>query len=733
MKNLLLELLSEEIPAFMQLPACDSLEASFRQLLSDAHIEFSKLILDSSCRRISLYAEGLPDSIPEQIIQIRGPKVQSSEAAVNGFLRSNNILYDQLKIQDSYYIYSKTIPGTKISDLLKEILPKAISSIFWRKSMNKNESETRWVRPLHNILCILDKEVINFGFAGLETNRITYGHRLTSNSDSYQGKEIVLKSADYESYINELKKEYVIVKREERKERIIKNIEISCNSQDNLKELDFYEDKELLEEVAGLVEYPVSILINIREYDSLFYELPNELVKLTARTHQKYFTCYVTRYKNEEEIKILAPFAVSISNNFFAEKSQTVKKTISQGNEKVLAARLKDALFRYRNDLKDYENYLSEELDSTKDQILQKMRNKIFHEGLGSILDKQNRLAGLLKSFFNGDTSPIADIFQQNRASPYTKCDLVSDTVEDYPELQGIIGSYLFSHINKKLKSSEPNYNLEIVEIIKEHYKPINAEDELPSNPGAALLSLFDKLDSLVGFMGSGLRATSSSDPRGLRRLAIAIYRLITKLSDPSFVNSNHIKQRLSHIPTIIESVILEYKKCFINFPDQLKKEASEFILNRIKQEYKSRYKESVQAIESLDYDGCDPLEFCTKLDLLHDLKIDFISLLSTYKRIIGLLGDFEANPNHLNIAFREQYDRHMFDLLSNKIQYMTQLTADRYLLELSSNLEPDITSYLNKITINIHDDRELTEQRKNILFKMRKLFSDFLDFDKFI
>lgn len=494
MSDLLLELFSEELPASMQKDATEKYLKIFTRILQEVihgHAEpgsasqetLNQVQADtypiqilSGPRRITVKISGLPKSLPAKEILIKGPRVDAPVTAIEGFCRSHAVNKDQLQkaVEKGVeiFVYNKKSKETPIRDLLATILPEAISSYVWPKSMYWGDYDIKWGRPLKNILCLLDSEVLPIKFGHLTANNITYGHRFIT-SDAISINNI----AEYEE---KLRNSYVIANHIERQSIIKQGLEGLAKKHG----LVLKDDSKLLEEVTGLVEYPVVLAGKIPQK---FLRLPSEVLITSMRMHQKYFSLF-------DQKGNFAPYFLFVGNTPIKNPDNIIK-----GNEKVLNARLSDALYFYGRDC-------THKLEDS----LPKLENIVFHAKLGSIAQKIVRL-GKICEYLQPEN------YKLQKASQVCKSDLVSEMVGEFPELQGIIGYYYARH---------EGLEEEVAKAIKDHYKPLGPADNTPIG-NAAVLALADKLDSLVGLMTAGEQPSGSKDPYALRRLSLGIIRII--------------------------------------------------------------------------------------------------------------------------------------------------------------------------------------------------------------
>lgn len=490
MAEFLLELFSEEIPARFQKQAADDLRTLFTDKLKEQGLEFSTATAHVTPRRLALVIDGLPTEQPARTEEKKGPKTDAPQGAIDGFLKGAGLTsLDQCEQRDTpkgkVWVAVTQIPGRKTAEVLPALIDAVMRAMPWKKSMNWGESSFRWVRPLHNILAIFDGQRLDGKFElGGAQPAISFtdhaeGHRFLS-SGSFEVKNF----ADYQA---KLRDAGVILDREERKKIIVEGAKALLAE----KGLTLKDDEALLEEVCGLVEWPVPLIGKI---DDQFMNIPPEVLVTTMRNNQKYFASLDANGK-------MSPYFV-VTANITTEDNG---KAIIEGNQRVLRARFSDAKFFW--DL-DCATKLIERLPA--------LSSITFHAKLGSMADKVERMEKLavsLASAING-----ADAESVRAAARLAKCDLVTGMVGEFPELQGIMGGYY---------ARNDKYADAIATAVTEHYSPLGPNDVCPSAPVSIAVALADKLDTLTGFFGIDEKPTGSKDPYALRRAALGVLRLI--------------------------------------------------------------------------------------------------------------------------------------------------------------------------------------------------------------
>lgn len=526
MAEFLLEIFSEEIPARMQKRAMEDLAKLVTDALAKNGIQVQNPKSWVAPRRIGLCIENLPTQTPEVREEKKGPKLGAPQPAIDGFIRAAGInSIDEARIENDpkkgdFYVVDIVKPGSKTTDILANALPQIIQSFPWPKSMRWGTGNLRWVRPIHSIIALFDGALVDFEIEGIKSCNKTEGHRFHGN-----GVFEVSNFADYQSKIANAN---VIIDREERKAEITRQINDICAANN----LELIEDIGLLEEVCGLVDKPVVIL---GQMDESFLDLPPEVIRLTLRVNQKYFVL------NSKATGKLAPNFIMVSNVAATDGG----KAIAHGNARVLAARLNDARYFWDLDRK-----------TSLESRVEKLGKIVFHQKIGSIGDKVNRIVELA-----GELAPIvgADFKLSKRAALLSKADLVTEMVGEFPELQGVMGRYYatLGTISPPQKLGEGDHakhgggvqnsnppvadgdsppifegqrdveHPDVANAIMEHYKPVGPSDYVPTNPVSIAVALADKFDTLVSFFAIGEKPTGSGDPYALRRAALGIIRII--------------------------------------------------------------------------------------------------------------------------------------------------------------------------------------------------------------
>jgi glycyl-tRNA synthetase beta chain len=480
--DFLLELRSEEIPARMQAGARAELEKLFRAQLSAAGLEAGDLTIWSTPRRLALIAKGLPQATAAVSEELKGPRSSAPPQALEGFLRKTGLTQDQLEDRDGVYFAVIDKPGRATAEVLAEAIPAIVRGFSWPKSMrwgkeSASSESLRWVRPLSGIVAIFGEELVPCEIGGIASGFATRGHRFHCPG------EITIGSAA--DYAEKLRACHIIVDHEER-QSIVRDGAAKAAADAGLT---LVEDEGLVIENAGLTEWPVPLL---GRFDTAFLEVPPEVIQLTARVNQKYFVVQSSNGK--------------LANGFVCTANIDAKDggaEIVAGNRKVLAARLSDARFFWEQDQK-----------KTLAQHAEKLANITFHEKLGTVADKVERVAKLAEWLASEGIVPNCDPALARQAAELAKADLVTEMVGEFPELQGLMGGYY---------ARAEGLPDAVADAIRDHYKPVGQGDDVPTAPVTVAVSLADRLDTLAGFFSYEMPPTGSKDPFALRRAALAI------------------------------------------------------------------------------------------------------------------------------------------------------------------------------------------------------------------
>ena len=499
MPDLLLELFSEEIPARMQAKAADDLRRIVTDKLVAEGLVYEGAKAFATPRRLTLTVHGIPARQSDLKQERKGPKMGAPEAAVQGFLKATGLKsLDEAKIQrdpkGDFYIALIEKPGRPTLDVLAEILPLIVRTFPWPKSMrwgarSAKSTSLQWVRPLHSIVATFgieteEPEVVTFAIDGIEAGQTTYGHRFMAPA--------AIDVRRFEDYEAKLLAAKVVLDPQRRKDIILADARQLAFAQG----FELVEDQVLLDEVAGLVEWPVVLM---GSFDQEFLSIPSEVIRATIRNNQK---CFVVN----------DPKTGKLTNKFVLTANIEATdggNAIISGNERVIRARLSDAKFFYESDLKNWK-------EKSIDERLKKFDGITFHQKLGSQGERIQRIERLAV-----EIAPLvgAEVEMVRRAAKWAKADLLTEVVGEFPELQGLMGKYY------ALAQGE---DTSVAAASEDHYKPQGPGDRVPTDPVSIAVALADKIDTLVGFWGNDEKPTGSKDPFALRRAALGIIRILS-------------------------------------------------------------------------------------------------------------------------------------------------------------------------------------------------------------
>jgi glycyl-tRNA synthetase beta chain len=487
MPELLVELFSEEIPARMQAKAAEDLKAMITNGLIEAGLIYEGAQAHATPRRLVLSVEGLNARAADTTEERKGPRVDAPKPAIDGFLKSTGLSLEQLTKHDDkkgqFYVAVIKRKGRSATEVITELVPDTIRKFPWPKSMRWGAGSLRWVRPLQNILCTFDGEVVPFEIEGIKSSDVTFGHRFLNPQ--------AITARRYEDYADALLKAHVIVDASARAETIRADAKTLAFAQG----LEVVDDDALLKEVAGLVEWPVVLM---GEFDASYLDVPPEVIITTIKNNQK---CFCLR---DTKTGKLANKYLLTSNMITRDGGEEVIR----GNNKVIAARLSDAKFFWDQDRK-----------VKLETLLPKLEQITFHAKLGTQAERVTRietLAGEIAKKIG------ADVEKSKQAARLAKADLVTGMVGEFPELQGLMGRYY---------ALDQGHDPEVADALHEHYKPQGPSDSLPVSKVAQAVALADKLDTLVGFWAIDEKPTGSKDPYALRRAALGVVRIILEKS----------------------------------------------------------------------------------------------------------------------------------------------------------------------------------------------------------
>lgn len=493
MSRFLLELLSEEIPARMQAAAAEQLRTRFVDALKAAGLAHGAVTADATPRRLWLIAEDVAAASAGSAEEVKGPAATAPAQAIEGFLKKTGLTRDQLEERETpkgvvlFAVIRRE--GRSAAAILAEVVPQIVRDFAWPKSMrwgaaSQSTASPRWVRPLTGLVALLDDSVVPCTVHGLEAGRETRGHRVHAPG--------VLTIESAETYLGQLRAAHVLASSAERRQIIAtRAAELAAGAG-----LSLIPDEGLVAENAGLTEWPVPLL---GRFDPDFLSVPREVIVLTMRTNQKYFAL-------ADSAGALAPAFICVANLEATDGGAA----IIHGNQRVLSARLSDARFFWEQDVAFVKA-------NGLEGFLPKLSDIVFHEKLGTLADKVERVAKLAKWLCESGAVP-ADPALAEQAARLAKADLVSATVGEFPEVQGLIGRYLALQIG---------IDPAVADAIRDHYKPAGQGDDVPTAPVSVAVALADKLDTLTGFFREGMPPTGSKDPFALRRQALGVLSIL--------------------------------------------------------------------------------------------------------------------------------------------------------------------------------------------------------------
>ncbi len=722
MPDLLLELFSEEIPARMQKRAADDLQKLVTDALVDAGLTYEGAKAFATPRRLALTVHGLPARSPDQREERKGPRVGAPDKAIEGFLRSAGLTsIDQARVQQDkkgdFYLAVIEKPGRPAPEVIAEVMPGIIRSFPWPKSMRWGTSSSTagsltWVRPLHSILCVFgpelsDTEVVPFAVDGLTSGDTTYGHRFMA-PDAIQVKR-------FDDYMTKLERAKVVLDADRRKEMILAD----ARNQALAIGLELIEDEALLEEVAGLVEWPVVL---IGTFDEAFLEIPPEVVRTTIRANQKCFVLNRTTTGDRLATGRLSPVKRSLANRFVLVANIEASdggKAIVAGNERVIRARLADARYFWETDLK-----------TTLEERLPKLDAIVFHEKLGTQGERVKRLMRLSREIA---TLVPSDGALAERAAMLAKADLVTEMVGEFPELQGLMGRYY---------ATAADEDLSVATAIGDHYRPVGPSDQVPSDPVAITVALADKLDMLVGFWAVDEKPTGSKDPYALRRAALGVIRLVLQ---------HGIRLRLLHVfadhaATVAASVRgaaaegSEASQFFVR--DEVLTDLLAFFADRLKvqlREQGARH-DLVDAVFALG-DQDDLVMIVRRIEALAAFldTDDGANLLAGFRRAANILRDEERKSGerysgsvdaHLVVAPEE---RALFEAIAasgSEARAAIEIEDFQAAMTALARLRPPVDAFFDKVMVNA-DDANLRANRLKLLDRLRQATLAVADFSR--
>jgi glycyl-tRNA synthetase beta chain len=718
MPDLLLELFSEEIPARMQARAA----ADLKRLVTDALVErgltYEGAAAFATPRRLALHVAGIPVRQPDTREEKKGPRVGAPEAAVQGFLKSAELasVVDATIVKDAkkgeFYTAVIERPGRATLDVLGDVLPPIVRGFPWPKSMrwgreSARPDSLRWVRPLHSIVATFGPEteepdIVAFAIDGVAAGNITHGHRFLSPG--------AFKVRRFDDYVPALEKAKVVLDPDRRKNIILHDARDLAFAQG----LELIEDEALLNEVAGLVEWPVVLL---GEFDAAFLEIPPEVIRATIRANQK---CFVLRSADGA----LANKFILVSNIEASDGGAA----IAAGNARVVRARLSDAKFFWQSDLK-----------IRLEDRLPKLAKIVFHEKLGTQGERVKRIEALAR-----ELAPEvgADPEKAARAARLAKADLVSEMVGEFPELQGLMGRYY---------AANQGEDASVAAAIEEHYKPQGPSDRVPSDPVSIVVALADKIDTLTGFWAIDEKPTGSKDPYALRRAALGVIRIVLE---------NGLRLRLSRVmaglvPAIHERGDVDARPKAGH--DPVESDLLAFFADRLKvylRDQGARH-DLIDAVFALPGQD-DLLMIVRRVEALGKFldTDDGKNLLAGYRRAANILRieekkdgagafDEKSEPALMNDPFEKHLWGTVQSTVSDARMHLTKAqevgqsktvseAAFEGAMESLSTLRTAIDAFFERVTVNA-DEPSIRKNRLRLLNEFRRAVHEIADLSKIV
>jgi len=684
MAELFLELLSEEIPARLQIDAREKIKLSIEGELRKKEINFQSSKAFSTPKRLVLIIDGMPTKIEQKKKIIKGPKVDAPKAALDGFIKSNNLKKSNVykkKIEKGEFYFSETSSETiDVLEQLQTIVPRVIQNYSWKKSMKWSSNELSWARPLKSILSLFNNKVINFNFFHLKSENLTF---IDGPKD-----EIVKKVSSFKSYLRLIKSQNIILNQEERKEIIIKKMENICVTKDFEKKF----SPKLIEEVVNLVEKPHVIIC---KFDEIYLKIPQEILIVNMQQHQKYFPLFDNNHK--------------LTNSFLLVANLADKKGyIKIGNQRVIEARFSDAQFFW-------------EKNKTQNLVKQvsKLKNLVFFNELGNFYDRTQRLRKLA-SIISGQMNLSKEKIEI--AASVCKADLISDLVGEYPELQGVMGKYF---------AKEQGFDDDVALAISDHYLPVGANSPVAKKPISLAVAIIDKIDLLVGFFGIDQKPTSSKDPFALRRTAIGLLRTITE---------NKIKIDLKEL---INYSIITYEEQNIKFTNKI---IFKEVLLFLKERFKNILKDKKIQIDIIDavitsHRSDDFLVLNEKCQIVHkNINKDVCKdIINSYKRVSNILGEEKANKDEddfmspESLLFKKEEEKNLFDKINEIRKYFSSTrNNEKYdlTLKMLAGAKPVADSFFDNVIVN-DENLDIKKNRIALLKMFCKTYNNFIDFSK--
>mgnify|MGYP001188563424 FL=1 len=680
MSEFILELYSEEIPPNLQINARNDLLAKIKSSLIDENLKFGFLKAFSSPTRLTIFIKDFSDKIKIPSKEIRGPKVGVMEDIINNFLKAHSssrkdLMEKQNDKGNFYYIKTKS-KEVLTSEVLKKIIVNSIASIKWKKSMRWSDTDLLWGRPLRSILAIYNKKILAFSYGHLRASDCTI---IEKNLDAK-----IKKVTTFKDYQKLLLNNNIILNHEDREQKIIKKFE----SFYKVKNFKNYYDIKLLKEVTNIVEDPHVLLI---DFDKKYLQLPKEIIISTLQNHQRYFPIL------DKKDEITNFFLVVINK-------KDTNNIIKDGNKRVVEARLADAKFFW-------------DKDKSKNLIKQiaKLKDIKFYEGLGSIYDKTQRLRKL--------SGMLADEFNLNKekaeiAASISKSDLCSDLVNEYPDLQGLLGKYF---------ALSQGFEEDVSNAVSDHYLPLGNNSMTSKKPISYVVAISDKIDTLVGFFLINEKPTSSKDPFALRRSAIGLLRTII---------DNKLNLKLRNL--ISYNIKLLEEQGVRKTNENSENEILNFLKERMKNILKDKnIKNDIIEASISSYFSDNYFDLYKKNTLMNKYinKEAGINAISSYKRAFNIVESAKENLSGRPdaVLFRKDEEKHLFEKLNEIRKSFTVNEQDKDYEKLLLSLS-EVKIFTDKFFDNVivnDDNSDIKNNRLELLKMFCNTFNNFINFSK--
>ncbi|WP_313630408.1 glycine--tRNA ligase subunit beta [Enterococcus devriesei] len=688
-KNLLLEIGLEEMPAHVVWPSIKQLEEKVSKFLTENSLTFESIETFSTPRRLAIRVTNIPDRQEDVQEEVKGPAkkiAQDAEGnwskAAEGFVRGQGLTTDAITFRElngvEYVYVTKYIHGKESKEVLTGLLD-VVKGLNFPTMMHWGDTMFEYIRPIHWIVALLDDEVIPFELLDVQTGRTTEGHR-------FLGDQVEL--SEPSEYEEKLEEQFVIADAHKRQQMIVSQIEEIAEKNNWVIDL----DADLLEEVTNLVEYPTAF---VGEFEERFLSVPEEVLVTSMKEHQRYFEV-------RNQAGMLLPHFISVRNGNSVKLDNVIK-----GNQKVLAARLEDGEFFFEEDKK-----LSIE------ECVEKLKNVTFHEKIGSMYEKMQRVGVIAKVIGERVGLDQAELIDLQRASEIYKFDLVTNMVGEFPELQGIMGEKY-----ALLKGERPA----VATAVREHYLPISAEGELPQTAIGAVLAIADKIDSVLGFFAVGMIPSGSNDPYALRRQTYGIVRIV-EAQGWTFPFTD----MQGAIVDAINEDVLDYGVHF----NRDQKEFIEFFKGRMRQrlQINNVRHDIIDAVVDSSQDDLVQIFRTAQIFDQHVTDEHFKEAMEALTRVINLTK--KMNPATITYKvdpklFENDSEQELYEAVKEASdEFANQSMAENY--QTLTNLRPVIERYFNATMIMVEDEK-VRDNRLNQLAIVARMANALASIDKII